>query len=378
MRHPSLEYALVFLLAATGSFLLTPIARRIALRWGAVAHPRDRDVHAVDTPRLGGLALLGGLAGSMLFADQLPTLHRVFTNGNEVGGVLMAGVILCALGVLDDKYELDSLTKLAGQITAAGVMVLFGGVQLLFISLPFTERNHTWIVGPDIGVPLTILLTVLAINAVNFIDGLDGLAAGVTGIAALAFFAFSYHLAQVSSSYDVALAPTLLAAALAGTCFGFLPHNFSPARIFMGDSGSMLVGLVLSAVAVGVSSNSDPLQLGGYSSLPLALCLLIPFSVMALPLADLALAVLRRLSHRRSPFAPDKEHLHHRLMRIGHSHREAVLVLYYWSALLAFGGVAASFARGLWLVISIVGSLVLFGLLISAMPRLRHSSRTPS
>ena len=171
-------------------------------------------------------------------------------------------------------------------------------------------------------------------------------------------------------------APTLLAAALAGTCFGFLPHNFSPARIFMGDSGSMLVGLVLSAVAVGVSSASDPLQLGGYSSLPLALCLLIPFSVMALPLADLALAVLRRLSHRRSPFAPDKEHLHHRLMRIGHSHREAVLILYYWSALLAFGGVAASFARGLWLVVSIVGSLVVFGLLISAMPRLRHSSRT--
>lgn len=378
MRHPSLEYALVFLLAAMGSFLLTPIARRIALHWGAVARPRDRDVHAVDTPRLGGLALLGGLCVSLLFADQLPTLHRVFTDGNEVGGVLGAGVILCAVGMLDDKYELDSLTKLAGQITAAGVMVLFGGVQLVFISLPWSARNHAWIVGPDIGVPLTILLTVLAINAVNFIDGLDGLAAGVTGIAALAFFAFSYHLAQISSSYDVAAAPTLLAAALAGTCFGFLPHNFAPARIFMGDSGSMLVGMVLSAVAVGASSYSDPLNLGVYSSLPLALCLLIPFSVMALPLADLCLAVLRRLSRRRSPFAPDKEHLHHRLMRIGHSHRKAVLILYYWSALLAFGGVAASFARGLWLVVSILASLALFGLLLAALPRLRHNVRPTS
>ena len=374
-RHPSLEYALVFLIAAVGSFMLTPIARRIALLWGAVARPRDRDVHAVDTPRLGGVALLGGLGVAVLIAHQLPTLHRTFTNGSEVSGVLMAGVILCALGVLDDKYELDSLTKLAGQVTAAGVMVLFGGVQLLFISLPWSARNHTWIVGPDIGVPLTVLLTVLAINAVNFIDGLDGLAAGVTGIAALAFFAFSYHLAQVSTIYDVAAAPTLLAAALAGTCFGFLPHNFSPARVFMGDSGSMLVGLVLSAVAVTASSRADPVQLGGYVSLPLALCMLIPFSVMAIPLADLCLAVLRRLRRRRSPFAPDKEHLHHRLMEIGHSHREAVLILYFWSALLAFGGVAASFARGPWLIVGILGGLTLIGLLMSAMPRLRRANR---
>ena len=375
MRHPSLEYALVFLMATVGSLLLTPIARRIALHWGAVAHPRDRDVHAVDTPRLGGLALLGGFSVAMLVAHELPTLHRTFTQGSEVGGVLMAGVILCTLGVLDDRYELDSLTKLAGQVVAAGVMVLFGGVQLLIISLPWEEQNSAWIPGPDVGVPLTVLLVVLTINAVNFIDGLDGLAAGVTGIAALAFFAFSYHLAQISTSYDVAAAPTLLAAGLAGTCIGFLPHNFSPARIFMGDSGSMLVGLILSAVAVGASSQNDPTQLGGYVSLPLVLCLLVPFSVMALPLADLVLAVLRRLRRRRSPFAPDKQHLHHRLMQIGHSHREAVLILYFWSALLAFGGVAASFAHGLWLIVGVLGGLALFGLLISALPRLRHVNR---
>lgn len=215
MAHPSLEYGLVFLIAATGSFLLTPIARRIALRWGAVASPRDRDVHSVDTPRLGGLALLGGFAVTMLVAHELPTLHRTFQNGSEITGVLLASSLLCALGVLDDRYELDSLTKLAGQVTAAGVMVLVGGVQLLLISLPWTTTG-TISLGPDLGVPVTILLTVLAINAANFIDGLDGLAAGVTAISALAFFAFSYHLASVTSNYDIAAAPILLAAGQIG------------------------------------------------------------------------------------------------------------------------------------------------------------------
>ncbi len=367
--HPSLEYALVLLIAATGSFLLTPVARRIALRWGAIARPRDRDIHAVDTPRLGGLALLGGFSLAILVARSLPTLHSTFTNGSEATGVLLAGTMLCALGALDDRYELDSLTKLAGQVAAAGVMVLVGGVQLLQISFPWGSAN-TISLGPDNGVPLTILFTVLAINAVNFIDGLDGLAAGVTAISALAFFAFSYHLAAVSY-YDIAAAPTLLAAALAGTCLGFLPHNFAPARIFMGDSGSMVAGLVLAAVGVTASGRADPQSLGTLVSLPLALAVLIPFSVLALPLADLVLAVGRRVRHGRSPFSADKQHLHHRLMEMGHSHRRAVLLLYFWSALVAFGGVAVTFTRGPWLVIGVLAGLTLLGLLLSAVPRLR-------
>ena len=370
--HPSLEYALVFCVAATGSFLLTPLARLIALRWGAVATPRDRDVHAVATARLGGLALFGGLALAIFIAHALPTLQATFAAGSETTGVLLGGGILVALGALDDRYELDSLTKLAGQVTAAGVMVLVGGIQILQISLPWGTAT-TYSLGPDNGVPLTILLTVLAINAVNFIDGLDGLAAGVTAISSLAFFAFSYHLASVSY-YDIAAAPTLLAAALAGTCIGFLPHNFAPARIFMGDSGSMLVGLVLSAVAVTASGRADQQTFGGLVSSPLWLAILIPLSVLALPLADLILAVIRRVGHGRSPFAPDKEHLHHRLMEIGHSHRRAVLLLYFWSALLAFGGVAASFARGPWLILGVLSALTVLGLLMSAVPRLRHQA----
>lgn len=369
MRHPSLEYALIFLVAVSGSFLLTPVARRIALRVGAVATPRDRDVHSVDTPRLGGVALFGGFVVTIEVAKRLPSLSQTFA-GSEVNGVMLAGFLLCLLGALDDRFELDSLTKLAGQISAAGVMVLVGGVQLIQFSPPWTN-NDTVFLGRDNGVPLTILLTVLTINAVNFIDGLDGLAAGVTAISALAFFAFSYRLG--SSPYiSVAAAPTLLAAALAGTCIGFLPHNFAPARVFMGDSGSMLVGLILSAVAVTsvehIDTSVDNTHL---FALPLTLTVLIPLSVLALPFLDLVLAVVRRLLRGRSPFSPDKQHLHHRLMQLGHSHRRAVLLLWFWSALVGFGGVAMS----MWATTSVVATLsvlAVLGLLASAVPTSRR------
>jgi UDP-GlcNAc:undecaprenyl-phosphate GlcNAc-1-phosphate transferase len=370
--HPSLEYALVGCIAAICTFLCTPIARQVAIRWGAVAKPRDRDVHAVDTPRLGGVALLAGFAAAMLVAHALPTLRSTFANGSEVSGVLWGGLIICALGVLDDRYELDSLTKFAGQVTAAAVMVTVGGVQLLRIYIPFAGIG-TVNLDRDASVELTILLTVLTINAINFIDGLDGLAAGVTAIQGIAFFAYSYHLAQLNYT-DIAAAPTLLCAGLVGACLGFLPHNFASARIFMGDSGSMLVGLMLSAAAVTASSKADPQSFGRLvGALPVILPVFLPLAVLALPMGDLALAVIRRLRRGQSPFSPDKEHVHHRLMELGHSHRRTVLLLYFWSAVLAFGAVAMAVTRGPWLVISVVAALLAAGLLFTAVPRLRSA-----
>ncbi len=373
--HPSLEYALICCVAAAGSYLLTPIARRLAISWGAVARPRDRDVHAVATPRLGGLALFAGFAMAIVLAHQLPTLRATFANW-DIDWVLVAGAIICAIGVLDDKYELDSVTKLAGQVVATGVMVTKGGVQLSAVYLP---GAGTVSLGRDVAIPVTILLTVLTINAMNFIDGLDGLAAGVTAIGAVAFFAFAYHLASVNY-IDVANTPTLLTAALAGTCVGFLPHNFSPARIFMGDSGSMLVGLVLSAAGTTAATGADPQSFGHLlGALPLALPLL-PIAVLAVPFVDLVLAIIRRVRRGQSPFAPDKEHLHHRMLEIGHTHRRAVLLLYFWSALLAFGGVALSITRGPWRVISILAGLAAVGMLMSLVPRMRariRRRRTP-
>jgi UDP-GlcNAc:undecaprenyl-phosphate GlcNAc-1-phosphate transferase len=374
IHHPSLEYALVGCVAASGSFLFTPIARRVAIAWGAVARPRDRDVHAVATPRMGGVALLFGLALALFVAARLPALSRAFANGPEMAWIVASGAVICAIGVLDDRYELDSLTKLAGQVLATGMMVTMGGVQLAEFYLP--GGTGTVSLGRDLAIPVTILLTVLTINAVNFIDGLDGLAAGVSAIGAGAFFLFSYHLAR-GGFLDVAAAPTLLTAALAGTCLGFLPHNFSPARIFMGDSGSMLVGLMLSAAAATATTNADPQAFtGALGSLPLALPLLIPVAVLAVPFVDLLLAVLRRVVHGHSPFAPDKQHLHHRLLELGHSHRRAVLLLYFWSALLALGGVALSIYRGFWVVI-IMLAVAAVGMIVSLVPRLR-GTRPPA
>lgn len=373
--HPSLEYALLGVIAAGVTFLLTPLARWGALRIGAVAHPRDRDVHAFAMPRMGGVAIFAGVAVALLVARQMPTLQYTFIHGSETTGVLIAGGLICLLGVIDDRYELDSLTKLAGQVTCAGVMVIVGGVQLLQVYVPFGNVG-TVSLGRDLGVPVTIFLTVLTINAINFIDGLDGLAAGVTAIGAAAFFVHSYHLASVGNT-DVAAAPTVLTALLAGACLGFLPHNFAPARIFMGDSGSMLVGLMLAAAATTASSGIDPQATGGLTgSLPLALPLLIPAAVLALPLMDLVLAVFRRVRRRQSPFSPDKEHLHHRLLEIGHTHRRAVLLLYFWSALLAFGGVAFSITRSTTSVLATLGGLAVIGLIVSVVPRLRMARRS--
>ncbi|MDT4911016.1 MAG: UDP-GlcNAc:undecaprenyl-phosphate/decaprenyl-phosphate GlcNAc-phosphate transferase [Pseudonocardiales bacterium] len=365
--HPSLEYLLVACVAAAVTFLLTPVARRIAIRSKAVALPRDRDVHAVATPRMGGVALFAGFSLALFVASRLPSLHRSFENGPDMLWVVLSAAIICVVGILDDKYELDSLTKLAGQVLACGLMVTLGGVQLALIPL----GDSTVSLGRDLAIPVTILLAVVTINAMNFIDGLDGLAAGVTVIAATAFFVFSYHLAQDGFT-DVTASPTLLAAALAGACAGFLPHNFWPARIFMGDSGSMVVGLVLSAAATSATTSADPQAFNGaLGSLPLALPLLIPLAVLALPFVDLLLAVVRRVAKGRSPFAPDKQHLHHRLLELGHSHRRAVLLLYFWSALLAFAGVGLSYDRGAWFVIATLCTLAVAGILVSVVPSIR-------
>src|SRR3954451_632760 len=374
-QHPSLEYLLVAFVAAAVTFLLTPVARQLAIGWKTGARPRDRHVHAVATPRMGGVALFVGFALALFIAARLPSLHRSFENGPDLPWVVISAGLICAIGVLDDRYELDSLTKLAGQVLACGLMVTRGGVQLAFVSFPV---GGTFSLGRDLGIPVTILLAVLTINAMNFIDGLDGLAAGVTLIAAGAFFLFCYHLAQRGFT-DVTAAPTLLAAALAGACAGFLPHNFWPARVFMGDSGSMVLGLVLAAAATSATTSADPLAFdSALGSLAFYLPLLIPLAVLALPFIDLLLAVVRRVRKGRSPFAPDKQHLHHRLLELGHSHRRAVLLLYFWSALVASAGVGVSFEHEQWFVVASLATLAVVGILVSVVPSLRGRAKARS
>jgi len=350
------EYALVFLVAAAVTYLLTVVAREIALRTGAVAKVRDRDVHAEPIPYLGGLAMLGGLIAAYFVARELPFLSSrsgpfVF---RDAGIVLIAGALICAIGTLDDLFELDALIKLGGQILAGGFLV-FKGVQYQF----FQGSDGTqFAMDPTQSALLTVFIVVATVNAVNFVDGLDGLAAGVVCIGALAFFAFCYQLARFNEQ-SVATTGALLCAMLAGACVGFLPHNINPARLFMGDSGSMLIGLVLSASAITLTGQFNPSDIsqGAMGSqanfLVTLLPVLLPLAILVVPLADLVLAVVRRTRAGRSPMAPDKQHLHHRLLEIGHSQRRAVLIMWMWAALIAFGMVMASLYTGPWMWISL-------------------------
>lgn len=370
---PMREYLLVGLTAAVLTFLLTGLVRLIAIRSGAVAMPRDRDVHLTPIPRLGGLAMYGGILGGVLLANHLPVLRRSFEFSWDVVAVLVAGAIIVAVGAIDDRFELDSLTKLAGQVTAAGVLVLFG-VQWFIFWVPWNGGagwlGSTLVLGQDQAVLLTVALAVALMNAMNFVDGLDGLAAGIGLIAAAATGAFALHLLDESGRSVSAYPPTLIAVLVAGACLGFLPHNFQPARIFMGDSGAMLIGLMLAGATTSASGQIDISQYSASDALALLSPLLVVAAVLFVPLLDLVLAVVRRTSAGRSPFAADKMHLHHRLLEIGHSHRRAVLLIYLWAALLAFGAVALTLFDG-FVVVWGIGLGLLVAVLGSVVPRLR-------
>ncbi len=356
------EYLLVLLASAAITYVTVPVVRWYAVRWHVMAEIRDRDVHDVPIPRLGGVAMYLGFLAGMLVASQLGFVSAVFTESRDAWAVIAGGTLIFLVGVIDDIWGLDALTKAAGQIIAAGVMVLLG-VQLLW--LPF---NGVTVLPYNASVILTVLLVVVTVNAINFVDGLDGLAAGIIGIGSLAFFAFAYLL-SVDQGIDRATTAALLSSVLAGICAGFLPHNFNPARIFMGDSGSMLAGLLLSASVITLTGKIDPYSVDA-TLLPALMPLLLPFAVLAVPLVDLLLAVVRRTRARRSPFAPDKQHLHHRLLEIGHSQRQAVLVMYLWASALAVGAATAAFAG------VEVGLLVGLGILLFAIVLTRRPVRS--
>jgi UDP-GlcNAc:undecaprenyl-phosphate/decaprenyl-phosphate GlcNAc-1-phosphate transferase len=367
------EYLLTLLVAAAVTFLTTGVIRRLAVTGGVMTPVRDRDVHAIPTPRLGGVAMLIGLAAALVVASELPFLSReLYANSRDPWALLAGGGLICLLGAIDDKWGLDALTKLAGQVLAAAVMVVIG-IQMTYLPIPGT----TVVLDATSGVILSVLIVVATVNAVNFVDGLDGLLAGIATIAALAFYAYTYLLA-IELGYNVAISPALFSIALAGVCLGFLPHNFYPARIFMGDSGSMLIGLVLAASTVSFAGQIDfgAVDTGDLS--PALLPLLLPFAAIAAPFLDLVLAVIRRIGSGRSPFAPDKQHLHHRLLEIGHSHRRAVLIMYFWSALIAFGVVGLSLLGAqVWALVALA-LLVVVGVGLLNLPRLSRRFGPPA
>jgi len=335
---------------------------------------RDRDVHAVPIPYFGGVAMLGGLGAGLLVAHQLPFLSRsqpaVF---HDAGVVLIGGAIICAVGVLDDLIELDALTKFGGQIVAAGFLVV-NDVQLWSLRLPGVGQLS---LDPTQAMLFSVVLVVGTVNAINFVDGLDGLAGGMVAIGAVAFFAFSYRLADVNG-YTLGITAALLCACLGGACVGFLPHNFYPARIFMGDSGSMLLGLVLSGSALTLTGQFAGVQLNQSQDfnagnwLVILMPILLPISILVVPFLDLLLAVVRRTRRGQMFYQPDKEHLHHRLLQFGHSQRVAVVIMWLWSALVAFGAVLVSLYASVLSVAVTVAWAVVTVVLTFALPRLRR------
>jgi UDP-GlcNAc:undecaprenyl-phosphate/decaprenyl-phosphate GlcNAc-1-phosphate transferase len=359
------SYLIVFLVAAGVTFGLTPLVRRLAVRFGAIDQPSERKLHVVPTPTMGGLAMWVGFLVAIGVSRFLP----FFDSMNETAAEPLAAVVTCTLmtglGVIDDRRGTSALAKLTAQIFIAGILVLLG-VQLAYFVLP---GYWTVVLGTDEAVPLTILWVVAAANAINLVDGLDGLAAGMVGIAAATFFVY-----MVRDFSDTGSVAALLSVITVGICVGFLPWNFHPARIFMGDAGSMLLGMLVAIATIsGVGRNPFPPSQGEVAVI--ALPLLVPLLVLGIPFLDVLLAIVRRTRKGLGIAHADKEHIFHHLMDIGHGHRGAVMLMYLWSALVCGSALAIGTIDGRLIAGAIVGgALILF--LVTALPRLlerRHN-----
>jgi UDP-GlcNAc:undecaprenyl-phosphate GlcNAc-1-phosphate transferase len=359
-------YLPVFAVAVVVTFVLTPLARRLAIRAGAVVQPSDRMVHEKPTPTLGGVAIFAGVLAGLGFAVTRPAFKALPHTSSEILAAAVCGGVIMVVGVWDDTRGTSWSGKVAGQILAAGLMVLLG-VQLLYFWFP---GQGILSLPTELSVPLTIAWILAMVNAVNLIDGLDGLAAGLSAIAAISFFIYIY---KAPGLYGATSPSALICAVTAGAAIGFLPWNFHRAKIFMGDAGAMLLGLLIAEATIsGVGRNPYPPTGGDLAAFSIPV--LIPLVVLAIPFLDVTLAVIRRLRQHRPLTAPDKEHLHHQLLDIGHTHRQAVLLMYLWSALISAGALAVAFLDGRVKLGIILGSIV-FVILATALPRWRKARR---
>jgi UDP-GlcNAc:undecaprenyl-phosphate GlcNAc-1-phosphate transferase len=291
--------------------LLTPAVGGMARLLGVVDQPGERRLNKRPIPRLGGLAIFLGIL--------VPSLAFLSLDG-EMRGIVLGAAVACVVGAVDDFRGLDPLPKLAGQVAAASIPIAFG-TWIDHFTFPFVGVVDlpAWV-----GMPLTVVWIVAVMNMVNFLDGMDGLAAGVCAISGLTFAILALSLGKVDAA--------ILSAVVAGACIGFLRHNFFPARIFMGDSGALVLGFTLATV-----SNSGLLKTAS------TVVLFLPLLVLAIPILDTSFVVARRLKHRENPFAPDQAHLHFRFLRRGFSQRRAALTMWAWAACLGAAALATRF-----------------------------------
>lgn len=343
-------YLLAGVLSAGITFGLSIVIWKLSNKYRLYPKIRARDVHTRPTPRLGGIAMFVGIVITVAIASQLSQFHLVFARPGPVLAIFGAAFIIVLIGVADDIWDLDWMTKLAGQIIAAGLLA-WQGVQLT--SIPIV--GGVIVLSSYAGLATTILIIVLVMNAVNFIDGLDGLVAGVAIIANIVFLIYSWILVTSMAQAEYFNLASLLTAVLIGACVGFLPLNWHPARLFMGDAGALLVGLLMATAAISVTGQVDVASLQYTKQLaPAFIPILLPLAILIVPLLDFALAVLRRLRAGKSPFAADRKHLHHRLLDIGHSQFHAVLIFYGWTAVISVGCLLFMFVQAVWAITFIV------------------------
>jgi UDP-GlcNAc:undecaprenyl-phosphate GlcNAc-1-phosphate transferase len=326
------QYIFTILFTAIVTFALSWAVWRLSMRYKLYPGIRERDVHKTPTPRLGGIAMFLGVLAAFAVSAANPYFSIFWTEPEQVWAILAATVIIVLVGIADDLWDLDWFVKLGAQFLAAGIIAWFGELQIY--SLPI--GGLTVGSGP-VSFALTVFSIVIVMNAVNFIDGLDGLVAGVCLIANGVFFAYSYMLSRDFTASNFSLA-TFIAAVLIGACLGFLPLNWSPAKLFMGDAGALMLGLLMACSAIAITgqlepSVLDPEDFGRSQLLGAFIPILLPVIVVLLPLLDFGLAVVRRLRAGKSPFSPDRKHLHHRMLDMGHSDRGAVLIFYAWTAI---------------------------------------------
>jgi UDP-GlcNAc:undecaprenyl-phosphate GlcNAc-1-phosphate transferase len=327
------SYIVVFLAAFVPTLLLTPVVRRVCLRRGIVVQPGERLVHQEATPNVGGIAMMAGTLVGLGAGFLLADFKDVYDSSTVPVGVMAAASIVFLTGLVDEVGKVrgsgvSAPAKMAG-LVLGGTVLSLAGLSTLFFRVPFVG---VFSLTPDLSTFITVLWVVGMANAINLIDGLDGLAAGITAIAAGAFFLYAWQLDRVEVLPSGNIGP-LLAIITLGICVGFLPWNFHPAKIFMGDCGALLLGTLMASSTMAVGGSTDASYSG--SSYFFFAPLFIPLVILGVPILDTAFAIVRRASRRSGVSTADKEHLHHRLMRLGHGQRRSVLILWSWTALLS-------------------------------------------
>lgn len=329
------QYVFTILFTAAVTLALSWAVWRLSLKFKLYPGIRERDVHKTPTPRLGGVAMFLGVVAAFAVSSQNPYFATFWAQPDRVYAILAATALIVIVGVADDLWDLDWMIKLGVQFLAAGIIAWFG--QLQIYALPIGGMA-VW--SSTVSITLTVFSIVIVMNAVNFIDGLDGLVAGVCLIANGVFFAYTYLLVRDTGASSYFNLASFIAAVLVGACIGFLPLNWSKAKLFMGDSGALMLGLLMACSAIAITGQLPPAVLdadefGRSQLLGAFIPILLPVVVVLLPLLDFGLAVVRRLSKGKSPFSPDRKHLHHRMLDMGHSDRDAVLIFYAWTGVVS-------------------------------------------